>query len=295
MKHLAFALSALLVLGAACAPPPQAAELPATSAPTRDPHGAVRATAQALYESGRAALEKGDPRGALADLRSARNLDPDRRPEIVDLVARVETRVAGIPTATPAPPPSPVALFLAQPTGTGLARLLLRPTALRRLLGTALAVVAEGPLDRAERGRMAGYRLELAPLVDRPAAPGGAVRRVLQEVARYGDEELADAAFEARAQEMGSGDQPVPGVEALLPPVASRSEVVEEGSDRLSRASVLLRRGPLVVLVAVDQRGGDAGEHALLLARWLDDRLPGGGSRAPGAEPTAPAAPPGQE
>src|SRR5260370_20057659 len=85
-------------LSLACGP----TAVPPTPAPTIDAFAVVRATSQAAYASGKAALDRGDYLQACVLLDTARTNDPENRPEVQQALDQALQRCL-------TPPPEPTA------------------------------------------------------------------------------------------------------------------------------------------------------------------------------------------
>ena len=90
----------LAVLTLACGP----STSPAQPSPSADAFAVVRATSQAAYQSGQAALARGDYLQACVDLDTAKTTDPDNRPEIQQALEQALTRCLTPPPAATSPP-----------------------------------------------------------------------------------------------------------------------------------------------------------------------------------------------
>ncbi len=87
-------------LSVACGP----SAAPATPTPATDAFAVVRATSEAAYQAGRAALDRGDYLQACIDLDQAKTNDPDNRSEIQQALDQALARcLTPPPTSTSAP------------------------------------------------------------------------------------------------------------------------------------------------------------------------------------------------
>src|SRR5256885_7091252 len=81
---------------------------PTPTAPTPDPFGVVRATSQAAYQAGKAALDQGDVQRGCPAIDVAKTTDPDNNPNIQSALNQCLTQIPQyLATAAVASTPTP--------------------------------------------------------------------------------------------------------------------------------------------------------------------------------------------